>query len=143
MDNILRSLADIVDETHVSNRQEELFIYSFDLGTAEPRRPDYVVSPESVEQIQAILRLANRNKIPVVPLGGGLSLAGLAVPLKGGILIDLKRMDRIIEVNEKSRYAVLECGVSQANLHHTLKNTIHNLHTQNQVRPPQLQLLEI
>jgi len=116
MDNILRSLADIVDETHVSNRQEELFIYSFDLGTAEPRRPDYVVSPESVEQIQAILRLANRNKIPVVPLGGGLSLAGLAVPLKGGILIDLKRMDRIIEVNEKSRYAVLECGVSQAQL---------------------------
>jgi glycolate oxidase len=116
MDAVYKSLIDIVDVDHVSNRQEELYIYSFDLGTAEPHCPDYVVSPETTQQIQKILRLANRERIPVVPLGGGLSLAGLAVPLKGGIIIDLKRMDRIIEVNEKARYAVLECGVSQAQL---------------------------
>ncbi len=78
--------------------------------------PQYVVSPRTTEHIQDILRLANKEKIPVVPLGGGLSLAGLAVPLKGGILLDLKRMDSIIEVNEKARYAVVECGVSQGQL---------------------------
>jgi glycolate oxidase len=116
MDSIYQSLVNIVDQDHVSNSQEELFIYSFDLGTAEPHRPDYVVSPGTTGHIQEILRLANREKIPVVPLGGGLSLAGLAVPLKGGIIIDLKRMDHIIKVNEKARYAVLECGVSQAQL---------------------------
>ncbi len=116
MDRIREALAGIVDEEHVSNRPEELFIYSFDLGTTEPHPPDYVVAPRTTEQIQEILRLANREKIPVVPLGGGLSLAGLAVPVRGGILIDLKRMDSILEVNENGRYAVLECGVSQGQL---------------------------
>lgn len=116
MDAIYEALTAIIDVEHVSNRPEELFIYSFDLGTAEPCRPDYVVSPRTTEQIREIVLLANRERIPVVPLGGGLSLAGLAVPLKGGIVIDLKRMDTIIEVNEKARYAVLECGVSQGQL---------------------------
>lgn len=116
MGTIYQELVDIVDAEHVSDRPEELYIYSFDLGTAEPHRPDYVVAPRKTQQVQEIMRLANREKVPVVPLGGGLSLAGLAVPLKGGILIDLKRMDSIIEVNERGRYAVLECGVSQAQL---------------------------
>jgi len=116
MDSIYKSLTAIVGDGHVSNRPEELYIYSFDLGTAEPHRPDYIVSPETTEQVQEIVRLANRENIPIVPLGGGLSLAGLAVPLKGGILLDLKRMDQIIEVNEKARYAVIECGVSQGQL---------------------------
>jgi glycolate oxidase len=116
LDRIHETLVDIVDGEHVSSSPEELYIYSFDLGTAEPRAPHYVVAPQTREQIQEILRLANRESIPVVPLGGGLSLAGLAVPLRGGILLDLKRMDRIIEVNERARYAVLECGVSQAQL---------------------------
>lgn len=116
MGSIYQALVDIVDAEHVSDRPEELYIYSFDLGTAEPHRPDYVVAPRETKQIQEIMHLANANNIPVVPLGGGLSLAGLAVPLRGGILIDLKRMDSIIEVNEKGRFAVLECGVSQAQL---------------------------
>jgi glycolate oxidase len=91
MESIRDALVNIVDEEHVSNRPEELFIYSFDHGTAEPHPPDYVVAPRTTEQIQEILRLVNRAKIPVVPLGGRLSLAGLAVPARGGILIDLKR----------------------------------------------------
>lgn len=116
MNSIRDALVQIVDEEHVSDRPEELFIYSFDLGTAEPHPPEYVVAPRTKEQIQEILRLANREKIPVVPLGGGLSLAGLAVPVRGGIVLDLKRMDTILEVNEEGRYAVLECGVSQGQL---------------------------
>ena len=99
MDAVQKALIDIVGEEHVSNRQEELFIYSWDLGTTEPHRPHYAVSPRTTEDIQKIMKLANQNKIPVVPLGGGLSLAGLAVPFCGGILLDLKRMDTIIEVN--------------------------------------------
>jgi glycolate oxidase len=113
MDPIYQALVDIAGEEYVSNQPEELYIYSFDLGTAEPCRPHYVASPKTTKHIQEIVRLANKESIPVVPLGGGLSLAGLAVPLKGGIILDLKRMDTIIEVNEKARYAVLECGVSQ------------------------------
>ncbi len=116
MDSIYEAIAEIVGKEHVSNQQEELFIYSWDLGTTEPHRPDYAVSPRTTEEIQKIVQLANKEKIPVVPLGGGLSLAGLAVPFKGGILLDLKRMDSIIELNERARYAVVECGVSQGQL---------------------------
>jgi FAD/FMN-containing dehydrogenase len=116
MDSVYKELIEIVGKDHASNQPEELFIYSWDLGTTEPHRPDYAVSPKSTEEIQKIVQLGNREKIPVVPLGGGLSLAGLAVPFRGGILLDLKRMDKIIEVNEKARYAVVECGVSQGQL---------------------------
>ena len=116
MSNVFESLAEIVGEEHVSKQAEELYIYSFDLGTTEPHRPDYAVTPATAVEIQKIVQLANREKVPIVPLGGGLSLAGLAVPFKGGIALDLKRMDRIIEVNEKARYAVVECGVSQGQL---------------------------
>lgn len=116
MDSIRQALVEIVGEGHVSTHPEELYIYSFDLGTTEPHRPDYAVAPRTTEEVQGIVKLANKEKIPVVPLGGGLSLAGLAVPFKGGIVLDLKRMDSIIEVNEKARYAVVECGVSQAQM---------------------------
>jgi glycolate oxidase len=116
MDAVYEALVEIVGKDHVSSQPEELFIYSWDLGTTEPHRPDYAVSPRTAEDIQKIVQLANKERIPVVPLGGGLSLAGLAVPFKGGMLLDLKRMDDIIEVNDKARYVVVECGVSQGQL---------------------------
>jgi len=93
MESIYKSLVEIVGEEHVSTRPEELYVYSYDLGTTEPQRPDYAVAPKTTGEVQQIVKLANREKIPVVPLGGGLSLAGLAVPLRGGIALDLKRMD--------------------------------------------------
>lgn len=116
MDTVYEALVEIVGEEYVSNRPEELYIYSFDLGTTEPHRPQYVVSPRTTEDVQKIVKLANKENVPVVPLGGGLSLAGLAVPFQGGIVVDLKRMDSIIEVDEQARYAVVECGVSQGQL---------------------------
>ena len=69
--NTYRSLADIVGEDRVSNNPEELFIYSRDSGAQPPRKVDFVVMPETVEEIQEIVRLANKEKIPITPLGGG------------------------------------------------------------------------
>jgi glycolate oxidase len=78
--------------------------------------PDCVVMPGSTLEVQEIIRLAVQKKIPVVPMGGGLVLSGLTVPLKGGIVLDMKRMNRIIEISEKSHYAVVEAGTSQGML---------------------------
>jgi glycolate oxidase len=78
-----------------------------------PHLPDYVVAPETTEQVQKIVQLANREKIPIVPMGNGMALTGLVIPLKGGIVMDMKRMNKILEVNEKARYAVVEGGTSQ------------------------------
>jgi len=136
MGSVYEALVEIVGEEHVSNQPEELFIYSWDLGTTEPHRPDYVVSPRTAEEIQKIVQLGNKEKIPVVPLGGGLSLAGLAVPFKGGMLLDLKRMDTIIEVNEKARYALVECGVSQGQLTSYLERRFPHLSHSEPGAPP-------
>ena len=137
MESIYKSLLEIVGEEHVSTRPEELYIYSHDLGTTEPHRPDYAVAPKTTQEVQQVVKLANREKIPVVPLGGGLSLAGLAVPLRGGIALDLKRMDRIIEVNERARYVVVECGVSQGQLTSYLERHHPNLYHSEPGAPPQ------
>jgi glycolate oxidase len=116
MGDILGSLREIVGERWVSDRPEELWYYSRDPGVLEPHRPDYVVAPDSVEQVQKIVQLAVREKVPVVPMGNAMALTGLVIPLKGGIVVDMKRMNRILEVNERARYAVVEGGTSQGAL---------------------------
>jgi len=113
MSDILKSLIEILGERGVSNAPEELWFYSRDPGILAPHLPDYVVAPKTTEQVQKVVQLANREKIPIVPMGNGMALTGLVIPLKGGIVMDMKRMDKILEVNEKARYAVVEGGTSQ------------------------------
>jgi glycolate oxidase len=121
MEDVYKELIEIVGERFVSNAPEERFIYSRDPGTMAPREPDLVAMPNTTEEVQDIIRLANRKQAPVVPMGGGLVLSGLSRPLKGGIVLDMKRMNRILEVNELGRYAVVEAGASQGMLQAHLK----------------------
>ena len=131
MQQIKKRLEEIVGNDYVSDAAEELFIYSRDQGTMEPSYPDLVAMPGTVEEVQDIIRLANERQIPIVPMGGGLVLSGLSRALEGGILLDLKRLDRIIEVDEVNRFALVEAGASQGMLqaflkknHPTLKHSI-------------------
>ena len=114
--DIYKLLANIVGKRYVSNNPEELFIYSRDSGAQRPRIVDYVVLPKTTEEVRQVLILANEKKIPVTPLGGGMSLSALVVPTRGGIVLDMKRMDQILEINEINRYALIEAGVSQGSL---------------------------
>jgi len=116
VDQIYHQLAAIVGKDYVSNSAEERFIYSRDQGVQPPKLPDYVVMPDTTDQVQDIVKLANREKIPIVPMGGGLVLSGLTIPLRGGIVLDMKRMNRILEINENSHYAVVEAGTAQGML---------------------------
>jgi FAD/FMN-containing dehydrogenase len=116
MTDILSQLALIVGESFVSNNPEEAFFYARDPGLMPAHKPDYVVVPKTVEEIQQIVQLAGKEKIPLVPMGAGMSLTGLVIPLKGGIVIDMKRMNKIIEVNEKARYVIVEGGTSHGSL---------------------------
>jgi len=134
--DIYRSLINIVGEDRVSNSQEELFFYSRDPGAQHPRKVDYVVIPNTVEEVQKVIILANKEKIPITPLGGGFTLSALVVPNKGGIVLDMKGMDKIIEVNEKNRYAVVEAGVSQAALKTYLEKNYPHLQHSTPEAPP-------
>jgi len=114
--NILKELEEIVGKEFASNRSEDLYIYSQDPGASLPRPVDFVVMPSTSREVQNILKLANREKIPIVPMGGGLTLSGLVIPVKRGIVMDMKRMNKIIEVNELSRFALIEAGVTTGQL---------------------------
>jgi glycolate oxidase len=131
MEETYTELAKIVGPQYVSNHAEERFIYSRDMGTMDPSYPDFVVMPDSTEEVRKIVLLAFKEGIPIVPMGGGLTLSGICRPLRGGIVLDMKRMNRIIEVNEISRYVLVEAGASQGMLqaylrkhHPSLKHSV-------------------
>jgi glycolate oxidase len=135
-EEITNKLINIVGKDYVSDRPEELYIYSRDPGAQKPRQIDCVVMPKTVEEVQKIISLANEEKIAITPMGGGLTLSALTVPVRGGIVLDMKRMDRIIEVNETSRYAVVEAGVTQATLSAYLEKNYPHLQHSTPESPP-------
>jgi hypothetical protein len=69
-----------------------------------------------VEEVQEIIRYANKNKIPVVPLSSGKNLHGATIPDQGGIILNLNRMDKILQVDEKNWFAIIEPGVTYSKL---------------------------
>ena len=133
-DKILEELVSIVGKENASAAKHIRYAYSYDLSFVKPKLPDYVVMATTVEQIQGVLKLANREKIPVVPFTAGTNIGGLCIPERGGILLDLKRMNKIIRIDAESHYAVVEPGVSHAQLGTELYK--HNLRWSWPVGPP-------
>ena len=86
--------------------------------------PSAAVAPDGVEQVQAIVRTANRYKIPLwtISTGKNLGYGGSAPLLGGSVVLDLKRMDRILEVNDKNHYALVEPGVSYFDLYRYIQD---------------------
>ena len=74
-------------------------------------KPDAVALPRSVKSVSTLLRFANEHRIPVTPRGAGYGYVGGCVPIKGGIVLSLERMNRIKEINEADFVAVVEAGV--------------------------------
>jgi glycolate oxidase len=97
----------------------DLIAYSKDASKFK-HRPDAAVWPTTKEQISAVLQLANQEKFPVVARGAGTSLAGLAVPQHGGLILDLGRMDKILEIKIEDRLVVVQPGVVYADLDRAL-----------------------
>jgi FAD/FMN-containing dehydrogenase len=120
-DQILRGLEEIVGADRVSANPHTLECYACDATVNPPARPDYAVLAATVEQIQAIIRLASTERIPVVPAVGMSSTGGLTIPVKGGIVLDLHLMNRIVEINEDVGYAVVEPGVTIGQIDAELK----------------------
>lgn len=119
----LTELRNAVGADSVFTSDEDLNLYrdaySPFKGEAEDRVPSAAVAPRSVEQVQAIVRIANAHKIPLwtISTGRNLGYGGSAPAYSGSVIVDLKRMNRIIEVNDKTHYAVVEPGVSYFDLY--------------------------
>ena len=114
---IVSELESVVGEKYVSDEPEITYLYHYDFITAEPEgKCDIAIMPESAEEVQEIIKIANKYKIPVVPWVSGINFGSIATPRKGGIVLDMRRMNRILEVNEDDMYVVIEGGVTWADL---------------------------
>lgn len=108
---VYRRLTEISGPKSVFNTEEMLDKYSRDetIGLSHP--PEAVILPSSLKEIKEIFRLANIESIPVTPRGLGTGLSGGAVPIYGGIVLSLERMNRLVEIDRENLMAVTEPGI--------------------------------
>lgn len=108
---ILNQLRAIVGTQGLVSTPDELRTYENDALTNFRVMPEAVVLPTSAEQVQGVLRICHREKIPFVARGSGTGLSGGALPVTGGIVISMARMKRILEVDYENQRMVVEPGV--------------------------------
>lgn len=113
---IKQQLTRIVGAANVSDDPEELQSYSRDCSLSTPRTPNYIARPKNTGEVQKIVKLANANGIPIVPCSSGIHFYGNTIPNLGGIMLDLRRMNRILEVNLDNKMVRVEPGVTWGQL---------------------------
>lgn len=106
-----RGLAAIVGEDHALADPESLRRYGRDETEDLVFLPEMVVRPATTQQVSAVMALATRERMPVTPRGAGTGLSGGALPVRGGIVLSLERMNRILEIDTGNLMAVVEPGV--------------------------------
>jgi alkyldihydroxyacetonephosphate synthase len=130
LDELRRQLAAVVGDRRVSTREPDRAHYARDMwprlllglrdGAPAAYPPDLVVWPHTVEEIRDVVALARKLHVPLVPYGAGSGVAGGALPLFGGITLDLKRMDRILAVDEGALTVEAEAGINGERLERDL-----------------------
>ena len=110
-------LTNICGSRWVSDDKETLANYGRDMTENVPQMPDFVVLPDNVEQVQSIVRLADKYEVPIIPYVAGANVGGLTIPdERGGITVDMKRMNRVVELNKEDKYIVIEPGFTFGHL---------------------------
>jgi len=121
LDNLVSELKSIVGSEWVSTEEADLIAYSKDyqlitnrwiIEGKVPGLAHVIVWPNSEEEISTILKIANKRKIPVIPYGEGSGVVGAAIPVYGGIMIDMKRMNKIIEINKTNLTLTVQTGAN-------------------------------
>ena len=118
---VIAALEGIVGSPNVIVVREMIEPYTHDETPELTGWPDVVVKAASAEEVSAILKLANELRIPVTPRGGGQGLSGGAVPVCGGIVLSLERMNRILEIDHGNLMATVEPGVITGELHRAVE----------------------
>ncbi len=109
-------LANIVGKENVSDAPEILLRYSKDRSLVPPGAPELVVWPSSSEQVGEVLKWANKSNVPIVPVSSKEHFNGGAVPRQGGVVLDVSKMNKILEINQDLKKTRLEAGVTWGQL---------------------------
>ena len=122
--SIIDELAAIVGPAGVTTDAEKMAVYAHD-ETSEShyfRMPEVVVKPADAAQVAAVLKLANRERVPVTPRGSGTGLSAGCVPMFGGIVMSMERMNRIIEIDTRNLFMVVEPAVTTGEVQRRAKD---------------------
>jgi hypothetical protein len=114
------ALVAIVGSDRVSDEEQTLVHYARDQSFAPARRPDFIVFAETVEEIQKLVRLACSTRTPLIPYSSGLNFHGAAVPDQCGIILDMSRMNKIMQIDESNWIVIIEPGVTYEQLQRAL-----------------------
>jgi glycolate oxidase len=118
MKGLARDLHAIIPALRVKTEPEDLLVYSSDATHYfKSNPPEAVVLPENAAEAAGVIKYAFEREIPVTPRGAGSGLAGGCTPVKGGIVIDMKRMNHIIEIDRGNMTATVESGVVLSQFH--------------------------
>jgi len=119
---LVKELIKIFGEDSVLHHVEDIMVYEYDFSI-DSNRPEAVVLPRNTEQISQLMDLCEKNKIPVVPRGAGTGLNGGSIPVRGGIVVSLARMKKLVKHEPKNRYAVVEPGMVNIDLSNEIAST--------------------
>lgn len=117
----IKELGKIVGPDNLFTTPEELTVYAYD-ATRATSLPGAVVRPATAEEVSRIVLLANETPFPVVPRGAGTGMSGGSVPVRGGVVLSFERMDRIVEIDEQDKVAVVQPGVITGDLHREVES---------------------
>ncbi len=120
MEQLIARCREFLREEQIVTDKEGMSHYCYD-ATEMRFMPDVGVLPFSTEEVSKIMKLAYDFDIPLTPQGGRTGLSGGALPVEGGVLLSLLRMNKIVEIDEKNMQVVVEPGVVSADLQETLK----------------------
>ncbi|MBI2760458.1 MAG: FAD-binding protein [Chloroflexi bacterium] len=109
-ETLIQRLRAAIGPEGVFSEPADLLTYEYDMGF-DSHPPDLVVLPTTTEQVQAAVRLANEAGMPITARGAGTGLCGGAIPLRGGLVVSLTRMNQVLELDYRNRRAVVEPGV--------------------------------
>lgn len=110
-ENILHQLTRTLGKENVVYETEDLLVLGYDATPGLYHQPDVVVYPTSTDQVREIVLLARREKLPITPRGSGTGLSGGSIPAKGGLVMCLNRMNKILEIDEENLTATAQAGV--------------------------------
>jgi glycolate oxidase len=118
----IKELITIVGKDNILTEKHELEGYSCDeMPLPKPHVPQVVVKPTDTHSIARLLEFANKRRLPVTPRGAGTGVSGGCIPVYGGILLSLERMNRILEIDRENFTAVVEPGVTLSDLYNEVE----------------------
>jgi FAD/FMN-containing dehydrogenase len=135
--DVYTKLVEIFGSSNVTNKDVDLYSYSYDMTENEPHMPDFVVIPENINQLVQLVKYCNQFLIPIVPYATGNNVGGLTIPDYGGIIVDFgKKMNKILYIDDNMMFAVLEPGVTFGQLKKHLEENYPHLRYSYPNAPP-------